>query len=504
MISYRSPKVSAYYYFIFPPTPNRTALGPFVDLPAADIDSVNVRDPNDFLKESAGVYGENNVSHRQLNASLSWSPLPSIVKMVGSEDIPIKGRYANGSFYRSGTSINTGALLREGYEHDPESDTNFLVTGPRSFELRKFKATHSLFSSVSTLASVTIDRFTYGPGNLEYSDATHHRIELFFDSLKFSTVDIPGVEPSFIGSTGWRERVIRGDYPPSHKREETSSFSERKYWYASPVKPDSDVGGALSAVRSLIDLPLPEVDVIPFHDLQKKAVEALDDNNVNMLAFIKDIRKPWELIPKLKNLSSLKTHAGNYLGYEYGILPTVSDLQSIVEAINRHAAPYYDSNDFRVLTSSASSEASSSVGTVRVIERCKIAISRGDDRLFGLSDSLHNLGGFPTLENLWDLVPYSFVVDWFINVGNMLEQVDFSGRVARLGVKYTTRSSKTIINYELPIYMVEQGITGSISVIHYTRSVSEGTPPTPLNFEVSNELPNHWLEAGALILTRTK
>jgi hypothetical protein len=33
---------------------------------------------------------------------------------------------------------------------------------------------------------------------------------------------------------------------------------------------------------------------------------------------------------------------------------------------------------------------------------------------------------YPTLGNLWDLVPYSFVADWFLNIGGLFEKIDAS------------------------------------------------------------------------------
>lgn len=47
-----------------------------------------------------------------------------------------------------------------------------------------------------------------------------------------------------------------------------------------------------------------------------------------------------------------------------------------------------------------------------------------DNSLMGIIRTAYEWDFYPTLGNLWDLIPYSFVVDWFIGIGGSLEAID--------------------------------------------------------------------------------
>jgi hypothetical protein len=134
----------------------------------------------------------------------------------------------------------------------------------------------------------------------------------------------------------------------------------------------------------------------------------------------------------------------------------------------------------------------------------KIAINPANQALSQFSERLRNIGFFPSVDNIYELIPYSFVLDWFIDVGGFLEAVDSRVRVATLPVVYATTSSKVVIRPIIPKSLMDKGLVGTVQIILYDRAVSHEAPRPTLNFEVSNELPNHWLEAGALIITARK
>lgn len=263
-----------------------------------------------------------------------------------------------------------------------------------------------------------------------------------------------------------------------------------------------DLAGIYTSLQAVYDLRAELPEPKDFGDLTTDAISTLDANSINMFEFIGGFKNPKELLPKLRNLQKLKTHAGNYLGVQYGVLPTVSDLKTLYEAITAATLPYFDSNNYQVLTAGRSDDRTSSTGRVEVIDRIKIAINPSDPRLFTLSEKMRNLGGFPSIDNLWELVPYSFVIDWFVNVGDMLEEIDTRYRVAKLPIVYATRSTKVIFEPNLPETLTERGALGDVKLVYYDRTVSEQPPLPTLNFEVSNSLPSHWLEAGALIVAR--
>lgn len=56
--------------------------------------------------------------------------------------------------------------------------------------------------------------------------------------------------------------------------------------------------------------------------------------------------------------------------------------------------------------------------------RCEVKCTKNSAYTQGLSDFLSIAGVNLSLENVWDLVPYSFVVDWFTHLSSWLAKVD--------------------------------------------------------------------------------
>jgi hypothetical protein len=118
-----------------------------------------------------------------------------------------------------------------------------------------------------------------------------------------------------------------------------------------------------------------------------------------------------------------------------------------------------------------------------------------------LSEFLAELDLLPTLENLWDLVPYSFIVDWFLDIGSMLNAIDNYYHITtkyRLICEITTIRATRIRN----VYGLLPGCTGSLTETYYGRRISTN-PYTPLPWSSESSGPfNHWFEGLALIVQR--
>lgn len=249
------------------------------------------------------------------------------------------------------------------------------------------------------------------------------------------------------------------------------------------------------------------VEEKPYGDLAMTASEKVNANKVNMLEFLKDLRHPTELIPKLgglrsmRNLRKVKALSGAYLGVKYGIMPTIDDIKSIIAAF-RKVGPYVDRNGFN--TFSADHRSTKEIGkiTYTLEQHLKLAIDEEDNEFEALIERLESMGTLPTFENLWDLVPYSFLVDWLVDVGGFLERVDTRLRLTRLNIRYVTMSRKTIAEGVSDAPTVQAPFIGKVKRVHYHRWVSDQCPVPPLLLESPIADFDHWLEAGALILQR--
>lgn len=270
-----------------------------------------------------------------------------------------------------------------------------------------------------------------------------------------------------------------------------------------------DVAFSPSAAKAKIDVLVPQMfpsefpmEPVDYGDLAMEASSKVNANRVNMIAFLRDFRHPSDMIPKLRNLRKLKGWASNFLAVDYGILPTIDDLKSIIRAFEG-VKPYVDRNGFN--TFSAGHLDYLFQGSLRfdLEQHIKLAIGDEDDGFQKLIEQLDSFGCLPTCENLWDLIPYSFVLDWFVDVGGLLERVDANLRISRLNIFYATCSQKKTIQGQVP-FDIQHPYTGTVKWEHYHRWVSDQCPLPPLSLDSNVQTSNHWLEVSALLAQRTK
>lgn len=126
--------------------------------------------------------------------------------------------------------------------------------------------------------------------------------------------------------------------------------------------------------------------------------------------------------------------ANNWLAYQYGWLPLINDAVGIASTIRDHYGAGRE--DYFVVRTSKTEVTTgvfecanwvvtgnhgklyyTDVSTVRAGLRLRIS-SRGDKFLAGVGLSLGDV-----LLTTWELVPFSFVFDWFVDVGGYLESI---------------------------------------------------------------------------------
>lgn len=148
----------------------------------------------------------------------------------------------------------------------------------------------------------------------------------------------------------------------------------------------------------------------------------------------------------------------------------------------------------------------SDTGDVKVEEHLRVKGHRPKDSSQGFIYDLHNLDLYPEISNLYDMVPFSFVVDWFIPVGDLLESYDiekFLTTLELVDVVYSRRLVTTVdINqlglgegYIMPLTDIKlrsyqrDVITEYNSMIHALTPVHELTQAPPFsNWAVSTAL----------------
>lgn len=493
MINLIVPKPSQKYFLLL----NNFLFGPIsADLKDVDRDIISYRSDLDDLTQGVALFDEHNVDHTKVQGDLTVQPyISSMQSFQSATDI-------------SAIQLNCTDAVLVAY-----------------YGLAYPDACHKAISSDgSVIYRAVTDYRPLGLTSIRPSTWTYVSGKLSSLTLEKMVIDIDSVSSTMFGYTWYRERrTLSGSSLPSSLSDLNTSQKFREIWdkatYSGtssgsagqyrrvPAQQASMILDNIKAkVNSLIlaeshnTYNLPEE--VDYGILAQEAITKVNANHVNMIAFLRDLRHPWELIPKLQNLKHLKGAADNFLTVDYGILPTISDLKEIFRAFNR-ISPYIDSHGYSTYNAFRSTSTATDISTVEVVRRIKIAIENEDDAFIALSNKVDSMGFALTLENLWDLVPYSFAIDWFIDIGGFLERVDTRMRMLRLKIRYATMSRKEthLVNVDpTPV----APICGQLSWVHYSRWTSDQCPVPPLLSSNTPTVSEHLLEAGALLVQRTK
>lgn len=470
-----------------------------------------------FLKEEPGIGGDNNVDHVKIDGIITWCSLLASANYSEQKDdiVPWQsGRLELNNLTSSDGStksfVTSPSLVgTSGYDYVLSTE------GVKPFEYHDC-AIHQGFNVVgSTLTYCYLS--VYGGDTLRGPRGIrqYRLIEVDLSSRSVSGPQNPQYSCKKIEyNDPWFRITLPEDWDKAHSladlievqqliaypKQDTYLWLEEFHYGGTLQLPDIDVVMKFvqDAVQNLTSEVLSPTGC-DYGDLAMEASKKARTCQTNVISLLRDIRHPAEMIPKLKNLAHLKAHANNYLTVKYGVLPTISDLQEIVAAFKKMA--FYDKNGYRTLNAGYTTNVSSFERSETLTQRIKIAVKQEDSMLQNLYQKFCSVGVFPTLANLWDLVPYSFVLDWFVDVGGFLEVVDTRLLFSTMNIGYTTKSSKltTVIHF-LPC--IATPYLGNITRVHYHRWVSDQCPVPPLVLKSTTEDFDHWVESGALVIQR--
>lgn len=102
----------------------------------------------------------------------------------------------------------------------------------------------------------------------------------------------------------------------------------------------------------------------------------------------------------------------------------------------------------------------------------------------------------PDLSNAWDMVPYSFVVDWFTNIGDTLQSVD---NWMTMYQKHKVLASIQSTRLQRDLDLGDVG--GNVAHIYYERRVSPYPVVPEFDLQVQPVNPSHIAEGTALVVS---
>lgn len=147
-----------------------------------------------------------------------------------------------------------------------------------------------------------------------------------------------------------------------------------------------------------------------------KSLPVVKTNNIQNLFAVYDILKGF--VTPFLNGDRLVQGVGSlgdaWLGTRYGLFTTKADIQEIVSVVDR-CRNLRNGQTFR----------SYGISTYQTLEdtfyfKCSLTTQLTD--VLGCYSELERLGLALDGYNAWDLIPYSFMVDWFLHIGDLLER----------------------------------------------------------------------------------
>lgn len=232
-------------------------------------------------------------------------------------------------------------------------------------------------------------------------------------------------------------------------------------------------------------------DVIPVPDetLVREAItdqlKVFSSNHLENAAQIYALRK---LLPRpLDALASLfyasPNVAASYLTMRYVIKPTLSDILEMIRFSERLEAVERQHRQTRECRAQETNSYTVLGRPVVCIQHAKVRVQRNlpmpyvdkEDRnkMLGRLSALNisSLGFHPGLETLWDLIPFSFVLDWGLDLSRRLAGISWSVYKNMYALLYSLCSKKFICNSDLADLDCP-GLSGTLQVIHYRREFS--------------------------------
>ncbi|DAD50615.1 TPA_asm: maturation protein [ssRNA phage SRR6960507_1] len=219
-------------------------------------------------------------------------------------------------------------------------------------------------------------------------------------------------------------------------------------------------------------------------ELVKRAVSSASVLDINSLSFVKELVEIKSMLPDLKDLRNLKRDpkawANLYLYFRYGLSLSIKDSKKIIENLDNLQrsliAPPRTRNRVRARETIICSDVDGVEWQCTYGVRISYDPYPGEFRAgWDNVEALRSFDLFPTTDNLWDLIPYSFMLDWFIPISDWLSSLDTELRVLFYEVYSYTQSSKFTREIPLP-YFSNWHVQGSMLETYYIREVSSAIP----------------------------
>jgi hypothetical protein len=287
---------------------------------------------------------------------------------------------------------------------------------------------------------------TFDPGQLESSSNYMSEVP---NGLPWSTIKKNGIIKMTnydIGHDFVSKKLVRFPYAVTHFA--SHPVSSQTWWYvylqspefrtstwkqqspgdfnfdpafAPDVSPDSidisdDVNNMVESVKRRV-----VADAYQTYDALTSAAEFPKALKL-FSSLMKSARKPLQTIRSLLHSArSPKESSQLWLKYRYGIMPTVYEIQDVMKLIKESGYMFKTSRSSQSKVFSTEPVTTDQQCWFRETEDTVRVGAVGKARFDSSSAKMFDQVSFNPSLTAWELVPYSFVIDWFINLGSWIQ-----------------------------------------------------------------------------------
>lgn len=274
----------------------------------------------------------------------------------------------------------------------------------------------------------------------------------------------------------------------------------------------SNFGGNLNSWEDLYNLSIeayqatyePPNSERDWGELTLEAVKSCKYTDANLVAFAKDLPETLgevkALVEAIREPKNPKKWASLFLSSKYGTRLTIADLKDILSGISRKSQECKVwLKTYNVVRSRADQTCRWMGGQYSRSLNYRIYYRPYDSKLLKFIKTMMDWDAWIDLQNAWDLIPLSFVVDWIVNVEAFLDDFDAINYTQYLEVLEVLRSTKDIC--PLGTISGRFGLSSADGALTcYSREIShELDLPVP---QIGVETPDlkHLPELGSIII----
>lgn len=245
---------------------------------------------------------------------------------------------------------------------------------------------------------------------------------------------------------------------------------------------------------------IPLEDDLYYGDLVRRCANDARTIPTNSIELVTELATMSSTIRSLLKLGTgkvdAKTIASAYLAYKYGPRLTVAGLQTVAKGLSRKVSETRKGQSRTRARETVFLNPYRSVQSdVTVMYNYKINYFTHSDDWRDFARSWFNSGLFPSLTNAWDLIPLSFVLDWFFRVESYLDAIDANTYLATYEISSTVYSKKTLF-HDVGWYFSNTSwtLSGDVQYVDYFRHVGSNVhkpvffDPQPRDFKNYAEL----------------